>query len=113
MRAKYHKKMVKELRVAVFANYGGAKCACCGECEILFLTLDHIENNGATHRKSVMGGSTGRAGWKFYEWLKRKHYPPLPLQVLCYNCNCGKQRNGGVCPHVNLHQRKQPRPKGE
>jgi hypothetical protein len=19
--------------------------------------------------------------------------------VLCYNCNCGRARNGGVCPH--------------
>lgn len=21
------------------------------------------------------------------------------FQVLCHNCNCGKYRNGGICPH--------------
>src|ERR1700726_1141623 len=36
----------KVLRSAGFAAYGGAVCACCGEKELAFLTLDHIENNG-------------------------------------------------------------------
>jgi len=25
---------------------------------------------------------------------------PDTLRFLCYNCNCGRQRLGGVCPHT-------------
>lgn len=28
---------------------------------------------------------------------KRPH--PEGFQTLCYNCNIGKHRNGGICPH--------------
>lgn len=23
-------------------------------------------------------------------------------QLLCFNCNCGRHRNGGVCPHKGV-----------
>ena len=72
--------------------YGGYRCACCGTREALFLTIDHIENDGACHRRRV-GFSTG-----FLKWLKRNGYPK-GFQVLCSNCNLGRHRNGGTCPH--------------
>jgi len=72
--------------------YGGYRCACCGTREALFLTIDHIENDGACHRRRV-GFSTG-----FLKWLKRNGYPK-GFQVLCSNCNHGRHRNGGTCPH--------------
>ena len=37
-------------------------------------------------------------GTKFYRWLKRNNFPE-GFQVLCFNCNCGKEINKGVCPH--------------
>ena len=73
--------------------YGGYRCACCGVTEPLFLTLDHVNNGGTQHRNRLGSGST-----KFYTWLKSKKYPP-GFQVLCSNCNHGRYRNGGVCPH--------------
>lgn len=75
--------------------YGGYRCVCCGETEPLFLTLDHINNDGGKFRKA-----TGflHHGSKFYKWLKDSGYPP-GCQVLCSNCNHGKHRNHGVCPH--------------
>lgn len=33
-----------------------------------------------------------------YRWLMKNKYPS-GFQVLCWNCNMGKQINGGVCPH--------------
>ena len=24
---------------------------------------------------------------------------PDTIQILCFNCNCGRARNGGICPH--------------
>ena len=82
-------------RDQVFAAYGGYKCACCGESERLFLSIDHIDNNGAEERKS---GLYSGSGYAFYRWLRKSGFPP-GYQVLCMNCNMGKHKNGGVCPH--------------
>lgn len=79
------------IKAAVFAYYGPF-CTCCGEPEPLFLSIDHINNDGGAVRKSQgMGGS-------FYQWII-KHNFPSDLQVLCMNCNHAKMRNHGICPH--------------
>ena len=74
--------------------YGGYKCACCGEKEPMFLTLDHMNDDGGEQRKRQ--GFTG--GTRFYKWLIAKRFPS-GFQVLCMNCNQGRYRNGGICPH--------------
>jgi hypothetical protein len=83
----------------VFDHYG-RKCICCGEEELLFLTLDHIDNNGAAHRKEIgtKNSKHGCNGTAFYRWVVQNNYPDF-LQTLCSNCNHGKHRNGGECPH--------------
>ena len=83
------------LQDAAIIAYGGYRCACCGETERFFLTLDHINNDGGKFRKE-----TGflHHGAKFYKWLKDHGYPS-GYQVLCSNCNHGKHRNHGICPH--------------
>lgn len=83
------------LRREVFDAYGGFRCACCGETQPLFLSVDHIYNDGNEMRKS---GTHSRGGTAFYAWIKRNKFPP-GFQILCMNCNTGKHRNGGVCPH--------------
>jgi hypothetical protein len=85
------------LKMDVMSHYcnGVPHCQCVGGCDIEaigFLTIDHIENGGKLHRKDVGWG------WKFYLWLKRNGYPP-GFRVLCFNCNSGRQINGGICPH--------------
>jgi len=82
-------------RNAVFAAYGGYTCACCGETEPKFLSIDHINNDGGEERRSGLYSSSGTA---FYLWLRKNAFPP-GYQVLCMNCQVGKHRNGGVCPH--------------
>lgn len=67
-------------------------CTCCGENIEAFLVLDHVNGGGGKHRSA--------AAAKFYHWLRREGFPREPaLQVLCCNCNWGRQINGGVCPH--------------
>jgi len=84
-----------ELKMLVFDGYGGPMCACCGESEILFLSIDHINEDGAEHRRKL----GKRYGWSgFYSWLKQNNFP-TGFQVLCHNCNIAKHRNGGICPH--------------
>lgn len=96
----YNKKHRLKLKRQVMDAYGGA-CACCGETELTFLTIDHINDDGAEHRRQLAaekGGSWGQAGSPTYRWLRDNGFPE-GFQVLCANCNCGKQWNGGVCPH--------------
>lgn len=81
-----------EAKSLVFSHYG-SKCACCGEQETRFLTIDHVNDDGFKWR----GNGNGQHK-NIYQWLVRKNYPD-GFQVLCMNCNVGKHRNHGICPH--------------
>lgn len=85
----------QSIRLEALTHYsrGKLRCACCGEKEIDFLCLDHVDDDGHLHRKTVK-----LAGSQFFKWLKANGYPDSPrLQVLCANCNFAKMRGG--CPH--------------
>jgi len=82
----------RKLRQLVLDNYGRV-CACCGEVTEQFLSIDHMNNDGAVHRKLIKGLNGG----SIYFWLKREGFPS-GFQTLCYNCNFAKGRYG-VCPH--------------
>jgi hypothetical protein len=79
----------KEAREAVFDAYGGV-CACCGEEDMRFLTLDHVFGL-PDHHKGVHSRNTMAA-----------YRDALPasddFQLLCWNCNLGKAQYG-TCPH--------------
>lgn len=90
---------VRSLRHEVMMAYGGYICACCGEAEPLFLQIDHVNNDGADHRRELGYDGNGKGGsTRTMFWLKANGFPP-GFQILCANCNHGKARNGGVCPH--------------
>lgn len=86
------KEYKQRLKTEAYEHYGGLRCSCCGESIAAFLSLDHINNDGAEHRRTV------KPGVAFYLWLKRNNYPE-GFQVLCMNCNWGKAMNNGICPH--------------
>lgn len=93
LKARYHKKI--KLMVLDAYSKGKMECACCGEKEVMFLTIDHIDNDGAKERKKLK-----ISGGNFYRWLVRNNFPNKDkYQVLCFNCNQGRQLNGGICPH--------------
>ncbi len=83
------KKYRDKKRELVFNHYG-RQCVCCEEKELKFLSIDHIDGDGTKHRKEIK--------CRIYEWLVRNNYPK-GFQVLCFNCNWGRYRNKGVCPH--------------
>jgi len=95
---KYTSKRQKEKKLTVFLHYtaGDIKCACCGEKTFDFLCVDHVNNDGNEHRK------TRGTGLGFYAWIIRNNFPG-GLQILCMNCNWGKVRNGGMCPHKSVN----------
>ena len=80
------------MKEIVFSHYGWF-CACCGEKERAFLSMDHVNNDGYKDRAS---GS--RSSAKLYRKIKKQGFPKT-YQVLCMNCNFGKRMNNGVCPH--------------
>jgi hypothetical protein len=97
----------RRLKDQVFEAYGGYKCVCCGEVEPSMLNIDHVENDGNEHRRKLGLSKrrleeglppTNPASATMYHWLRANGFPP-GFQVLCYNCNISKFRNGGVCAH--------------
>lgn len=96
----YAKLRHRDLRRQLLEAYGN-KCFCCGESRPVFLTLDHIANNGASERRRINGQNSGCSNG---EWLslKKRGWPKDGYRLLCYNCNCGRHRNWqnpGICPH--------------
>lgn len=71
---------------AAFLNYG-EHCALCGESLLEFLTIDHINDDGAEHRRELRSGGNG--GHNIYAWLRKNKYPH-GFQTLCCNCNMAK-----------------------
>lgn len=92
----------EKLKAQVFDAYGGYVCNCCGETEPTFLTIDHVNNDGNEHRRQL-AGKNGTIGNQMYRWLIDNGFPE-GFQILCYNCNIGKYRNGGICPHKARQQ---------
>jgi len=99
-RAKYRERMLQymkeyqqRLKLSILKHYSAENpfCACCGEREMAFLSIDHINGGGTQHRRTI-----GR-GKRFYVWLKQKGFPK-GYQVMCFNCNVAKGLFG-VCPH--------------
>lgn len=80
----------RRLKREVILGYG-RKCSCCSEDCIGYLTLDHVNGGGRSHRQQL--GS----GIMVYRWAKKNNYPNV-LTVLCFNCNCAKGFSG-ECPH--------------
>lgn len=84
-----------KLKQEAIRHYSGGsmKCAHCGFDRFDALCLDHIDDNGAEHRKELGCGGRGlSAGTTMYERLKALGWLP-GLQVLCANCNTIKAIN--------------------
>lgn len=72
-------KKVKQL----FMNKIGGSCVVCGEADLDILTVHHIKNDGANHRRMV---SKGKGGRPFYHSVLRSgKYDGLECR--CYSCN--------------------------
>lgn len=87
----YAHKRALARKLLVMRAYGGARCACCGEVEVEFLSIDHIGGGGGVHRKAI-------GGIGLYSWLIRNKFP-AGFRVLCMNCNFAT-RHGRECPHA-------------
>ena len=87
------RRVAVEVKLEMIAEYGG-RCACCGETQMEFLALDHIQGGGNKDREETQG----RGGTPYYKMLKRQGWPKGKHQILCHNCNQAKATYG-MCPH--------------
>jgi|SRR5688572_27083185 len=87
----YGAKRAREIKAEAVAAYGG-ECRCCGETELAFLSLDHVNGDGKKHRQEIFG----QKGGSMWAWAKRNEYPSS-LRLLCFNCNFAEHWGG--CPH--------------
>jgi len=80
---KKHKEKIRQLKIIVLSHYSNnaMKCAYCDENRIECLQLDHINNDGADHRRK-----NGGSGWNVYRWIKQNNFPK-GFQVLCASDN--------------------------
>jgi hypothetical protein len=81
----------RQAKQLVVDAYGG-KCECCGESMVEFLTIDHINNDGALHRRKVGKGR------RIYKDLIALGFPKDNYRLLCFNCNIARGFYG-YCPH--------------
>src|SRR5271169_5790942 len=95
----YITKRFKELWNMVLNHYT-RYCSCCGETNELFLTISHlkkldkIEQNG--HDRY---GVRRLATYSQLLYIIKQNYPKNKYCIECWNCNCGRRRNKGICPH--------------
>lgn len=87
-------------RVSAVLDHYGRYCVCCGESILQFLTIDHVNDDGKLHRVRSDVYTT------LYQEFKRTGKWRKDCRVLCYNCNSGRWRNGGICPHEEGRCRK-------
>ena len=78
----------------------GGQCACCGCKTPEFLTVDHVNGDGAKHRDYSARNRGGRRCSKtIYRDIRREGYPRDKYRVLCISCNFSIGV-WGYCPHT-------------
>jgi hypothetical protein len=79
------------LKTELLTHYGGGQLRCCWDncpiTDIDMLTIDHVDNSGAEHRRQA--GSYGKAT-KLYANLKKRGFPS-GFQTLCANHQIKKE----------------------
>lgn len=78
----YYKVRYQQRKNETMGGGDPSRCICCREGKIEALSIEHINNGGARHRKEVEEGST-------YSWLKKNGYQE-GFPVLCFKCKCEK-----------------------
>lgn len=100
-KSEYHAKSVQKLRRETYEAYGG-ECACCGEDQWQFLSIDHENGGGAEERERLGLGGVG-----FYRLLRQQGFPKEGYRLLCMNCNTALGFYG-YCPHQKEESEKTP-----
>lgn len=89
----YVRKRNRQRKQIVTNRYGG-HCFCCGESNLEFLAIHHLNGDGGEHRKTL--GTKHNA---IIDWLINNNFPD-GFQTVCHNCHFALHLYG-YCPHMN------------
>jgi glucan-binding YG repeat protein len=80
-------------RIDALKHYSGGtmSCARCGFDDIRAISLDHVNGDGAAHRRQF------KDSWAVFRWIKKNGYPE-GFQVLCMNCQFIKRHENNEMP---------------
>lgn len=92
----YTNKQRSKIKKEVLTHYGkNEKLLCCWRSctvhDLDMLSLDHVKDDGAEHRRKEKGSRISFCGKEIYYWVKRNKYPK-GFQTLCMNHQYKKQR---------------------
>lgn len=85
-----------KIRQQVMTLFGGS-CECCEESGCFRLTIDHINNDGASF-------PAPRGGADLYKKILDNVVNQSLFQLLCWNCNFSKYLGHGVCAHQRKYE---------
>ena len=73
-------------------GFSKVRCFCpgCSCTDWKFIAFDHKGPRPKSHE--------GKSGITLAKTLRMENYP-REIQLLCHNCNTGKEIFGGICPH--------------
>ena len=86
---KQRRRLIKEIVLSHYSK-GKPHCRVCGFEDIRALCLDHVENNGAEHRREINSHGQKCGSHAVYAWIRKNNFPS-GFQVLCCNCNMIKE----------------------
>lgn len=91
----------ERIKRKVMMAYGGMRCSYCWEDNPRLLSIDHVNNDGAAHRKALRGRHSKKYmqynNVEMYRDIIRRGFPP-GFDVLCVGCNLKKHHLGGKLP---------------
>jgi hypothetical protein len=91
----------RRVKLRAIDAYGG-RCECCGMTDPDVLSIHHTAEVGRRHRAGIGYGKN------FYLWLEKEGFPRDGYRLMCLNCNAGRERNAGVCPHEGREDDPEP-----
>lgn len=85
----YKRQWISEQKEKVFLHYSGGKIGCvsCNYSDQRALSIDHINGDGAEHRREIKHEN-------IYRWIVKNNFPS-GFQVLCMNCQFIKGLENG------------------
>ncbi len=84
----------KDIKSRLIEGYG-ARCACCGETTLEFLTLDHVHGGGRADSRRLSGNMH-----VLWSQIIKQGFPDS-YRLLCWNCNSSRGAYG-CCPHQKV-----------
>ena len=98
-RARDHRLNDKRKALAHYSLTEHPSCTLCGEDDLRFLCLDHVEGNGAEHRRKDPSVKPNP-----YLWARKNEFPPI-FRTLCHNCNWLEHHIPGTSKSAEYNRR--------